>query len=154
LPEGRGNYVDHLSTSLIAVLNEQIRCAEAMLGTLGRENQALIDGDPELLNAAGADKARLVAELETLETERRALSEAVEASVGSRASSSESSWHTLLELVAACKEQNQRNGALVKARSDQVRMALKALRGSNEPECYNPTGLQSAARGARRLGSA
>jgi flagellar biosynthesis/type III secretory pathway chaperone len=57
-------------------------------------------------------------------------------------------------LIAACKDQNQRNGALVKARGDQVRTALQVLRGAGEPECYDPTGMPGAARGTRRLGSA
>jgi flagellar biosynthesis protein FlgN len=141
--------VEHISHTLIEVLNEQIRCAEAMLSTLGRENQALAEGDSEQLNAAGADKARLVETLETLESERRTLSDAIGASFAG-----DGAWQTLLELIAACKEQNQRNGALVKARSEQVRMALKVLHGTDEPECYDPTGMQSSARGARHLGSA
>lgn len=146
--------MDHLSQSLIAVLNEQIRCAEAMLSTLGRENQALLANDSESLNAAGADKARLVETLETLESERRTLTEAIEATLMPAETAETPAWRELLKLVAACKAQNQRNGALVKARAEHVRQALKVLRGSQDPECYNPTGLTSAARGARHLGSA
>lgn len=141
--------MEHISHTLIEVLNEQIRCAEAMLSTLGRESEALAAGDAELLNAAGADKAKLVETLETLEQERRTLSDAIGASF-----SGDPSWQTLLELIAACKDQNRRNGALVKARSEQVRMALKVLRGADEPQCYDPSGLRSSASGARRLGSA
>ena len=65
----------------------------------------------------------------------------------------EPAWQALLGLVAACKEQNQRNGALVKARSEQVRIALQALRGS-EPGFYDPNGLKPSARSARPLGTA
>ena len=149
--------MEHLSESLIAVLNEQIRCAEDMLRALADENRALVDGDPELLNKAGADKARLVAALEGLETERRSLASAIETHVTQAAvepSAPDASWRTLLTLVAECKAQNQRNGALVKARSDQVRIALKALRGGTDSGCYDPNGLASAAKSARRLGSA
>ena len=149
--------MEHLTQSLIAVLNEQIRCAEDMLRALGDENRALLDGDAEMLNKAGADKARLVAALEGLETERRSLASAIETHVtqgGAEPSTPDASWRTLLTLVAECKAQNQRNGALVKARSEQVRIALKALRGSAEPDCYDPNGLTSAATSARRLGSA
>jgi flagella synthesis protein FlgN len=133
---------------LLAVLHEQIRCAEAMLRTLGRENQALIDGDAERLNAAGADKARLVEELEALEIERRQLTDAIEAELAPPPS-----WEHLLGLIAECKQQNQRNGALLKARSEQVRAALKLLRGS-ESNCYDASGLTSSARAARPLASA
>ncbi len=149
--------MQHLSESLIAVLNEQIRCAEAMLRALGVENQALLEGNAEQLNAAGADKARLVEALENLETERRTLADAIGASLSAAtgdAAPQGPPWQTLLGLVAACKDQNQRNGALVKARTEQVRIALKTLRGADEPDCYDPTGLKAAPRAARRLGSA
>jgi len=146
------------SSSLIAVLKEQIACAEAMLATLGRENQALVAGDAELLNAAGAEKARLVDSLESLEQERKSLSDAIGAGFASSrdAETTESSspaWLTLLELIAQCKTQNQHNGALVKARSEQVRIALQALRGT-EPTFYDPSGLKPSTRSARPLGTA
>ena len=146
--------MDHINQTLIAVLNEQIRCAEAMLSTLGRENQALLAGDSESLNATGADKARLVETLESLESERRTLTEAIETTLLETESTEAPAWRKLLDLIAACKEQNQRNGALVKARAEHIRQALKVLRGADDPECYDPTGLTSAARGARHLGSA
>ena len=145
-------FVTQLGASLIDVLNEQLRCAQAMLETLGRENHALVAGDATLLSSAGADKARLVDALETLEAERRGLSEQLEQSIALRARD-ESTWHALLDVVAACKEQNQRNGALVKARSEQVRLALQALRGS-DPGFYDPNGLKPSARSARPLGTA
>jgi flagellar biosynthesis protein FlgN len=131
-------------TALTEVLNEQIRCAEAMLQTLGRENDALVAGDTGLLSTVGADKARLVESLEALEIERRRLGDAERGSP---------EWQTLLGLISACKDRNQRNGALVKARSEQVQIALRALRGS-EPAFYDPSGLKPSARSARPLGTA
>jgi len=146
--------VAQLGTSLVDVLNEQLRCAQAMLDTLGRENQALVAGDADELSSAGADKARLVDALEALEVRRRSLSEQLEKSVSPQQSTrDEPAWKALLALVSACKEQNQRNGALVKARSEQVRIALQALRGA-EPEFYEPSGLKPSARSARPLGTA
>ncbi|HLF11367.1 MAG TPA: flagellar protein FlgN, partial [Gammaproteobacteria bacterium] len=134
--------------------NEQIRCARTMLSTLSEENQALIDGDAERLNAASAGKARLVETLEALEAERRDLTAAIKITLTSvEAGSCEPQWRSLLELIAACKQQNQRNGALVKARTEQVRTALKLLRGS-ESEFYDPSGLTPSSRSARSLGSA
>jgi flagella synthesis protein FlgN len=146
--------LDSIETNLIAVLNEQIRCAEAMLSALDAENQALVAGDTELLNSAGADKAKLADALEALETERRGLAAAIE-SAGSapKHGAAAPRWQALLELVAACKERNQRNGALVKARTEQVRTALKLLRGP-EPQFYDPSGRKPASRSARSLGSA
>ena len=139
--------------NLVDVLNEQIRCAESMLGTLNKENQALVAGDVELLNAAGADKARLVETLESLESERRGLTAAIEASLAAGGADSGDRWQALLQLISVCKQQNQRNGALVQARTEQVRAALKMLRGSG-PEFYDGNGRKPASRSARSLGSA
>jgi flagellar biosynthesis/type III secretory pathway chaperone len=146
----------HLDTDgLQAVLTEQIRCAEAMLEALERENAALVAGDPERLNAASADKARLVGELEHLEAERRDLTAAIgaaaQAANGTAASRPE--WQKLLDLIAACKARNESNGTLVKARTEQVRAALKLLRG-NDLELYAPEGVRPATRAPRPLGTA
>lgn len=140
-------------TDLTSILNEQIHCAEAMLGTLARENEALVAGDPEELNAAGAEKARLVATLEALETERRALAAAIEATFGNGAGGADQQWGTLLGLIAECKRENQRNGALVRARGEQVRAALSIVRGI-EAQVYDGSGTSASARGARTLGTA
>ena len=143
--------MEPLSEGLIAVLEEQIHCAEAMLETLGRENDALLRGDAEQLNAAGASKAELV---EALERQRRSLSEAVASGIANAAPQAKGpEWQRLLELITECKQQNERNGALVKARSEQVRTALRVLRGS-EPDLYGRSGRAPAATDARSLGSA
>jgi len=143
---------------LVAVLSEQIQCAEAMLRTLGRESQALVDGNGDALNAAGAEKAELVEALEMLESQRRSLTEAIAASMrGAGIATPEAKtvpeWRRLLELIAACKQQNDRNGALVKARSEQVRVALRALRGA-EPDFYGRSGHALSPSDPRPLGTA
>jgi flagella synthesis protein FlgN len=151
--------MNEMSLSLVAILNEQISCAQQMLATLARENQALVDGDADLLNTAGAEKARLVEALDSLEHERRALSDAIGLTFAAASdksaddSSRPAEWRELLDLIAECKQRNQRNGALVKARSEQVRIALRALRGT-EAALYDPSGLEHAARSARALGTA
>jgi flagella synthesis protein FlgN len=151
--------MNEMSSSLVAILNEQIACAQQMLATLGRENQALVDGDADLLNTAGAEKARLVETLDSLEHERQALSDAIGLKFAAASDDSAdgtsrpAEWRALLDLIAECKQQNQLNGALVKARSEQVRIALRALRGT-EAALYDPSGLEHAARSARALGTA
>jgi flagella synthesis protein FlgN len=150
--------MNDMSASLVAILNEQISCAEAMLTTLARENEALVAGDADLLNSAGAEKARLVEALDSLEHERRALSDAIGATLAGGGEGSEdrgrpAEWRALLDLIAECKQKNDRNGALVKARSEQVRIALRALRGT-EAALYDPSGLEHATRSARPLGTA
>lgn len=144
--------MEEIERHLVAVLGEQIRCTQAMLAALGREGDALADGDPERLNAAGAEKAQLVETLEALESERRGLVAALGQHAAGR-DGAEPQWQSLLMLIAECKERNQRNGALLKARTDQVRTALKILRGS-DPEFYAASGLTPSPRSARSLGSA
>jgi flagella synthesis protein FlgN len=129
------------------ILAEEIRCAEAMLGTLTRENQALVDGNGDELDAATDAKSKLVEALETLESERRA----IETPAASQAN--DTRWQELRRLLARCKEQNQRNGALLKARADNLRIALKTLRGT-EPDLYSATGRVPSRADARPLGTA
>jgi flagella synthesis protein FlgN len=129
------------------ILAEEIRCAEAMLGTLTRENQALVDGNGDELDAATDAKSKLVEALETLESERRA----IETPAASQAN--DTRWQELRRLLARCKEQNQRNGALLKARADNLRIALKTLRGT-EPDLYSATGRAPSRADARPLGTA
>jgi flagellar biosynthesis/type III secretory pathway chaperone len=128
-----------------AVLGEQIRCAEAMLETLAREGQALAEGNHDSLAREADAKADLVASLERLEAERSALADTDGAGAAD--------WQRLRELIVRCKEQNQRNGALLQARADNVRSALKALRGG-EPELYGATGRAPSRTDARTLGTA
>ena len=134
------------SQRLGAVIGEQLRCAEAMLEALTRENQALASGDASALDSATAAKAELVDALEKLESERRKLAEHDD---GGEAVE----WQRLREVVAQCKEQNQHNGLLLKARAENVRIALKTLRGT-EPELYGATGRAPSRAGARTLGTA
>jgi flagellar biosynthesis/type III secretory pathway chaperone len=133
-------------TEIADVLDQQIRCAEDMLRALGRENEALVAGNSDLISAAGAEKASIVDSLEALEAARRRLGDDGDARGSTQ-------WQALLGLVSACKEQNQRNGALLKARTEQLEIALQALRGS-EPGFYDPSGLKASPRSARALGTA
>jgi len=141
-------------SSLVDVLDEQIRTAQAMLGTLDNESRALIDSNSEALNSAGADKARLVEALELLEQERRGLAATLRIELSANEGDEASMrWRELLGLIEKCRERNQRNGAMVSARREQVLEALKLLRGS-ELELYNSNGLKPASGSLRPLGSA
>lgn len=128
------------------ILGEQIRCAETMLEALAREGQALADGNHDALVLAADAKAELVTALERLESERRTLAE-----LGGVADATD--WQRLRELIARCKHQNDRNGTLLKARAENVRIALKALRGG-DPELYGATGRAPPRADARPLGTA
>lgn len=145
---------DLRESGLIALLDEQIRSAQAMLSALEHEQSALRDGDAEGLNAAGADKARLVETLESLEHERRDLTTALQIELSSVDDTDAADrWRELLQLIAECRRRNHRNGGLVKARREQVLSALKVLRGS-DLGLYDARGIEQAPGTARRLGSA
>ena len=118
-----------------------------MLETLARENEALVDGNHDALELATEAKTKLVDALEKLESRRRQLAQA------GRRPGLRTEWQRLRELIARCKAQNQRNGTLLKARAENVRVALKALRGS-EPELYGATGRTPSQTDARPLGTA
>jgi len=135
---------------LAAVLDEQIRCAEAMLTVLDREARALEAGDAEALNETGAEKVRLVEALDGLERERRDL--AAVASDSARGAL-DGRWQRLLELTERLKAENARNGARVEARREQVLAALRLLRRADVP-LYDAAGAQRPAHEGRILGSA
>jgi flagellar biosynthesis/type III secretory pathway chaperone len=141
-------------SNLIDVLNEQISAAEAMLGTLAVESEALTSGDTERLNAASAGKAELVETLEQLETERRELARILEldrAAAGTPAMGSK--WRQLLGLLEQCRDTNLRNGSLVQARREQIVAALKLIGGAGT-DVYDARGREDRNRGKQQLGSA
>jgi flagellar biosynthesis/type III secretory pathway chaperone len=138
--------MDTVSRDVGAILVEQIRCADAMRAALTREHAALVGGSPDELEAASGAKAQLVEALEALETRRRELTSSAD-------SQGDPKWQQLRDVIAECKEQNLRNGALLKARADNVRVALNALRGSG-PDLYSPRGRAPAQSVPRPLGSA
>jgi flagellar biosynthesis/type III secretory pathway chaperone len=138
--------MDTASRNVAAVLVEQIRCADAMRAALTREHAALVGGKPDELEAATAAKAQLVEALEALEARRRELA-------GAADSEGCPEWRQLRDLIAECKEQNLRNGALLKARADNVRGALNALRGVG-PDLYSPRGRAPGQGVPRPLGTA
>jgi len=136
--------MDTVRRDVGAILVEQIRCADAMRAALTREHAALVGGSPDELEAASTAKAQLVEALEVLEARRRECS---------AESHSDPKWQQLRDLIVECKEQNLRNGALLKARADNVRGALNALRGAG-PDLYSPRGRTPAQTVPRPLGTA
>ena len=135
------------TTQMDAVLAEQIRCAEAMLAALDRENQALLEGNTDGLNLVGAEKVQLMESLETLERERRLMAQIPADSGGYQ--SEQPHWKRLLELMEECRKRNERNGALVNLRREQVDQALKVLRGT-ELTLYDASGLRARSAASRQ----
>lgn len=133
------------------VLDDQIRTAEAMLGTLDSENKALLDNDADALSSAGTDKARLLQTLESLERERREI--AGRLSVSPDVETGGSRWQHLLELMQACRRRNQSNGALVKVRRDQLLQVMKIVSGP-QVELYDSKGAGPSLGAIHPLGRA
>lgn len=137
-------------TDIQRVIREQLGSAESMLEILDQEYQALLDGDTESLNKASAEKARVIEELEALERARQDLAEPGQSD---RADPVTSGWSEVLDLIKQCRERNQRNGALAKARREQVMAALNLIRGGDDG-VYNESGSVARGVGARALGEA
>ena len=116
---------------------EQARQAEELRVTAEQEAQRVV-------REAEREAARR--REERLEAERRELTQDTDPS-------SSDAWQRLRELVTECKQRNQRNGTLLKARAETVRIALKTLCGS-DPDLYSPTGRAPARADARKLGTA
>ena len=133
------------SQELQAVIAEEIRCAEDMFAALEREHRALLDGKADELASASAAKADLVEILEGLESRRARLASS-DAHQGAQ-------WQRLRELIATCKQRNEHNGALLKGRAENARVALNALRG-HAPALYGPRGESPTHNDTRPLGSA
>ncbi len=134
------------------LLDDQIRTAEAMLGTLASENKALLDNDIDALNSAGTDKTRLLQTLESLENERRQIADR-RLHLSAEAGQGSSRWRHLLELMQECRERNQNNGALVKVRRDQLLKVMKIVSGP-EVELYDASGAGPNRGATHQLGRA
>ena len=133
------------------VLEDQIRTAEAMLGTLDSENRALLDNDADALNSAATNKTRLLQTLESLERERRQIADMTQISPEGEATSDR--WQHLLELMQECRKRNQSNGALVKVRRDQLMQVMKIVSGP-QVELYDAKGAGPNRGSQHRLGRA
>jgi flagellar biosynthesis/type III secretory pathway chaperone len=128
------------------VLGEQLALARAMLDVLDCEHRALLDGDTESLNRTGADKARLVEDLEALEAARRDFSGGV--------AGDGDAWREILVVLEQCRLNNQRNGALANARRDQIALALEILRNDEQRGLYDQSGTVDRGVAARCFGEA
>lgn len=133
------------------VLDDQIRIAEAMLGTLDSENKALLDNDVDALSLAGSDKARLLQTLEGLERDRREI--AARLRLSPEGGPGGSRWQHLLELMQECRQRNQSNGALVKVRRDQLLQVMKIV-SSHQVELYDAKGAGPGLTAIHPLGRA
>jgi len=137
----RERFARHLAeeTELLAVLEQQ----------LVREHEMLVANDVEGLEKAGGLRQQTVARLLRVHDERRALCRARDLDADAGGFATLLAWCDPQGTLAApqarcavhaqrCREQNERNGALVTARLKRVGGMLGMLGGANAAGTYQP----------------
>lgn len=118
------------------VLDREIAAARSLAATLAAERAALTGDTPGAIQEQAAEKVKILGVIERLEAERRSVW-AVPAT-GAAASVAER-WCTLMELMAACRTENEVNGHIVRVRQHQVGQLIDIVRGG-PAITYGPQG--------------
>jgi flagellar biosynthesis/type III secretory pathway chaperone len=142
------------------LLDREIEVAHTLAATLDAERAALTGASPQAVEQQAAEKTRLLAAIEKLEDERRAVSAAAEQGLpGARlprgtgiASTVAERWRTLMEVMAGCRTANEINGYIINLRQGQIAQLLGILRGAS-PLTYTPQG-KTFAKALRALAKA
>jgi flagellar biosynthesis/type III secretory pathway chaperone len=142
------------------LLDHEIEVARTLATTLDAERAALTGASPQAVEQQATEKMRLLAAIEKLEDERRAVSVAAEQGLpGARvargtdiASTVAERWRTLMDLMAGCRTANEINGYIINLRQGQVSQLLGILRGTT-PLTYTPQG-KTFAKALRALAKA
>ena len=119
------------------LLDREIELARGLAATLADEKAALTGTSPLQLESTVAEKLRVLATIEKLEEERRALC-AVPNAPGIAATVLER-WRALMELMAGCRSANDINGHIIHVRQNQVRQLIDIVRGG-PAVTYDPHG--------------
>ena len=125
-----------LAAALTATLAQMSAAVTQLTSTLASERDALLAGDVQGINQAGAQKQALMQQLEQLDAERVQL-------LGNQAmdTAHDGTWQLVLEALAQCRQLNQHNGSVVGQKLGQVRQALSILTGrSAETSVYGRSG--------------
>ena len=120
------------------LLDREIELARTLAAALDAEKSALTGQSPEVVTQLAAEKIRLFATIEQLENERRALctnpsGPGIAATVVSR-------WRSLMALMARCRNANDLNGHIIRARQHQVSQLIDIVRGRPTPITYDTHG--------------
>lgn len=130
------------------LLDREIEAARHLSSTLAAERSALTGTSPEAVQQKSAEKIQLLATLERLESERRALcteaglaepDDAGGANPAKMAGTVAERWRALMELVAGCRTANEVNGYIIHVRQNQIRQLMEIIRGAS-PLTYGPQG--------------
>jgi flagellar biosynthesis/type III secretory pathway chaperone len=142
------------------LLDREIEVARLLAAALGAERLALTGSSPAAVEQQAAEKMRLLAAIEDLEEERRALSAAAEQGLpGARvargtgiAASVAERWGKLMELMAGCRSSNDVNGYIINLRQGQIQQLIGIVRGAS-PLTYTAQG-KTFAKALRALAKA
>lgn len=121
------------------LLDREIEAARQLSIALATERAALTGVEPETVHQAAADKVRLLAGIEALEVERRALWGAPESGEAGLVATLAERWRALLTLMAGCRAANEVNGHIIHIRQNQIRQLIDIVRGG-APMTYGPQG--------------
>ena len=132
------------------LLDREIEAARGLAAVLTAERIALTGDSPQAVEQRAAEKIQLLATIEKLEQDRRAVLVGSEAT-GLAAAVAER-WRALMELIAACRTANEVNGHIIHVRQHQIRQLIDIVRGG-VPITYGPQG-QTTAHALRALARA
>jgi flagellar biosynthesis/type III secretory pathway chaperone len=130
------------------LLDREIDVARLLSINLAAERSALTGDSPDTVRQKAAEKVQLLATIEQLESERRALCAAAVPSVAGSESGAKDfgiatalggRWRSLMELMAGCKTANEVNGYIIRVRQNQIRQLMNIVRGAS-PAIYGPQG--------------
>lgn len=161
------------ATSIHPLLEQTVIELQRFLAVIATERQALISGEINQLPAFAEEKSALATRLATLESQREnrlheagfaAGREGIDAWLAANAASTPTSltstaipalWQQLIDLAAEAKRENETNGKLIAALTQQNQQALGILLGqSTDTTTYNADGQQKSVTSRRPLGSA
>ncbi len=160
------------ATSIHPLLEQTIIELQRFLAVIATERQALISREINQLPAFAEEKSALATRLATLESQREnrlheagfaAGREGIDAWLAANASTPTSLtstaipalWQQLIDLAAEAKRENETNGKLIAALTQQNQQALGILLGqSADTTTYNADGQQKSVASRRPLGSA
>lgn len=141
-------------------LQLELAAVEVFLGILNKEQDALIEGKIERVEALASDKAQVAGQLAELAAQRnRGLasrnlnpdSEGMEACLADAQAAG--IWRDLLGLVQVAHQLNRTNGELIAVRLQHNQQALAALQGAaGAVSLYGPKGQTLGFGGGRPLG--
>ena len=161
-----------MAASIHPLLEQTVIELQRFLAVIATERQALISGEINQLPAFAEEKSALATRLATLESQREnrlheagfaAGREGIDAWRAANASTPTSLtstarpvlWQQLIDLAAEAKRENETNGKLIAALTQQNQQALGILLGqSADTTTYNADGQQNSVASRRAVGGA